>query len=198
MNFVVLRDQKLAPYLTFDQQSCFLLRLENSSWRNPKGFGFLQFLPFSRRLRLSLMLKQQISWVNSLFFQCQKLHFCESPWTNWFCIILLHGCPWTIPKTTTLLHFQALTTSLIFLTHSPSLLFPTDQHLSMKEGSLFVLFCLYRWDPLNWDASDHILDLWKALDEKGCMGLVPGRLDLTCGAKVLEYWMIFSLEIKLN
>jgi len=24
--------------------------------------------------------------------------------------------------------------------HSPSLLFPTDQHLSMKEGSLFVLF----------------------------------------------------------
>jgi hypothetical protein len=42
----------------------------------------------------------------------------------------------------------------------------------MKEGSLFVLFCLYRWNPPNWDASDHVLGLWKALDEKGCMGFV--------------------------
>jgi hypothetical protein len=42
----------------------------------------------------------------------------------------------------------------------------------MKEGSLFVLFCFVCTDrdPLNWDASHHILDLWKALDEKGCMG----------------------------
>jgi hypothetical protein len=37
----------------------------------------------------------------------------------------------------------------------------------MKEGSLFVLFCLYLWDPPNQDASDHILGLfWKALEEK--------------------------------
>jgi hypothetical protein len=37
--------------------------------------------------------------------------------------------------------------------------------------------------------------LWKALDkEEGCMGLVPW----CCGAKVLEYWMIFSLKLKLN
>jgi hypothetical protein len=39
--------------------------------------------------------------------------------------------------------------------------------------------------------------LWKALDEEGCMGLFPWRLDLWC-AKVLEYWMTSSLKIKLN
>jgi hypothetical protein len=50
--------------------------------------------------------------------------------------------------------------------------------LSMKQGSLFVLFCLYLSDPPNGDASDCILglyswSLWKALDAKGCLGLVP-------------------------
>ncbi len=38
--------------------------------------------------------------------------------------------------------------------------------------------------------------LWKALKEEGYMGLVPWRSDLWC--KVLEYWIIFSLKIKLN
>ncbi len=48
-----------------------------------------------------------------------------------------------------------------------------DNHLSMKVVC-FVLFCfvLWLWDPPNWDASDCVLGLWKALKE-GCMGLVP-------------------------
>jgi hypothetical protein len=78
---------------------------------------------------------------------------------NSFCIVLLlHGCPWTIPKTTT--SFPSLTTSLLFPTHHHSFslltniylwrkvvcLFSFDQHLSMKESSLFVLFSnIYLW-----------------------------------------------------
>ncbi len=38
--------------------------------------------------------------------------------------------------------------------------------------------------------------LWKALDEEGCMGLVPWRLDLR--GKSSWYWMISSLKIKLS
>jgi len=52
---------------------------------------------------------------------------------------------------------------------------------SIYEGSLFVcfvLFCLYLWDPPNHDASDHILSLWKALEEGGCIGLVSWCLGL--------------------
>jgi hypothetical protein len=37
--------------------------------------------------------------------------------------------------------------------------------------------------------------LWKALNEEGCIGLVHDVW--TCRAKVLEYWMISSLKIKL-
>ncbi len=67
----------------------------------------------------------------------------------------------------------------------------------MNQGSLFVLFCLYRWDPPNWDASDCVL---------GLFGKLSMRRDAwawfhdiwTCCAKVLEYWMISSLKIKLN
>ncbi len=40
--------------------------------------------------------------------------------------------------------------------------------------------------------------LWKALNEEGCIGLALFHQVLTCGAKVLEYWMISSLQIKLN
>jgi hypothetical protein len=58
-------------------------------------------------------------------------------------------------------------------------------HPSMKEGSLFcfVLLCfcfvvtrcteLVCFRSCSWC-------LWKALDDKGCMGLVPWRLDLQC------------------
>jgi len=52
-------------------------------------------------------------------------------------------------------------------------------HLSMKESSLFVLFCLYWWDPPGCFRS-HWRSLWKALNKEGCMGLVPWRLDLRC------------------
>ncbi len=31
----------------------------------------------------------------------------------------------------------------------------------MKHSSLFVLFCLYLWDPPNWDASDCLLGLFR-------------------------------------
>jgi hypothetical protein len=39
--------------------------------------------------------------------------------------------------------------------------------------------------------------LWKALDEARCMGFWFHDV-WTCGAKVLEYWMIASLKLKLN
>jgi hypothetical protein len=45
-------------------------------------------------------------------------------------------------------------------------------HLSMKEGSLFVLFVLMR----STESGCFRLCSWclsKALDEEGCMGLVP-------------------------
>ncbi len=67
-------------------------------------------------------------------------------------------------------------------------------HLFMKEGSLFVL---YRWDPPNWDASDHILRLFgKLLRRRGASGCVHGVW--TGDVQVLEYWMISSLKIKLS
>ncbi len=67
----------------------------------------------------------------------------------------------------------------------------------MKEGSLFVLFCLYQWDPPNRDASNNILGLFGKLSRR------RGPLDWfhgvwTCDGKVLEYWMISPLKMKLN
>jgi hypothetical protein len=57
-------------------------------------------------------------------------------------------------------------------------LFINATNLSMKEGSLFC-FVVMRSTELgcfrlcSWC-------LWKALNEEGCMGLVPWRLDLRC------------------
>ncbi len=69
--------------------------------------------------------------------------------------------------------------------------------LRMKEGSLFCLFCLYLWDPLNQDALDRLLGLFgKLLRRTGALAWFHGVG--TCGVEVLEYWMIFSLKIKLN
>ncbi len=63
----------------------------------------------------------------------------------------------------------------------------------MKEGSLFVL---YLWDPL-YHASDCILGLFGKLSKsRGASVWFHGIW--TCDAKVLEYWMISSLKIKLN
>jgi hypothetical protein len=64
----------------------------------------------------------------------------------------------------------------------------------MKEGSLFC-FVVMRSTQLGCFRSCTWCP-WKALDEEGCMGLVPWHLDW--GAKVLEYWMMFSLKSKLN
>jgi len=60
-----------------------------------------------------------------------------------------------------------------------------------------VCFVLWLWDPLNWDASDHVLGVFgKLLTRRGAWAWFH---DLwTYGAKVFEYWMIFSLKIKLN
>jgi hypothetical protein len=64
-------------------------------------------------------------------------------------------------------------------------------------SKVVCLFCLYRWDPLNQDASDWVLALFgKLLRRRGALTWFHGIW--TCGAKVLEYWMIFSLKIKLN
>jgi hypothetical protein len=62
---------------------------------------------------------------------------------------------------------------------------------------LFVLFCLYLWDPPNWDASYCVLVLFGKLSRKrGAVAWFHGVW--TCSANDLEYWMIFSLKIKLN
>jgi len=59
----------------------------------------------------------------------------------------------------------------------------------------FVLFVLMRstepgcFRSCSWS-------LWKALDEQGASAWFHGIW--TCGVEVLEYWMIFSLIIKVN
>ncbi len=53
------------------------------------------------------------------------------------------------------------------------------------------------WDPPNRDASDHVLGLFGKLSTT--RGAWAWFHDVwTCGAKVLEYWMISSLKINLN
>ncbi len=59
------------------------------------------------------------------------------------------------------------------------------------------LFCFCLWDPLNQDASDRILGLFGKLStRRGASARLHGVW--TCNAKVLDYWMISSLKIKLN
>jgi len=66
----------------------------------------------------------------------------------------------------------------------------------MKEGSLFIL---YLWDPLNHHAFDCILALfWKLWKKRGATWAYWFTNVWTCNAKVLEYWMISSLKIKLS
>jgi hypothetical protein len=82
-------------------------------------------------------------------------------------------------------------------------LISTSCNLSMKEGSLFVclfvcfvLFVLLRSIELGCIKSGS-WSVWKALDEE--RGAWAWFHDIwTCNTKVLEYWMIFSLKIKLN
>jgi len=81
--------------------------------------------------------------------------------------------------------------------HIKKLVIILSANLSVKEGSLFVLFCFVLMrtaEPRCFKS--HSWSLWKALEEEGCIGLV--HEVWTCRAKVLEYSMIFSLKIKLN
>jgi hypothetical protein len=71
-----------------------------------------------------------------------------------------------------------------------------NSNLSMKEGSLFC-FVLKIWDTPNQDASDRVLGVFGTLlTRRGAWAWFP---DIwTCSAKVLEYWMISLLKIKVN
>jgi hypothetical protein len=53
-----------------------------------------------------------------------------------------------------------------------------NKHLSMKEGSLFCFVIMRCTEPECFRSCTWCL--WKALDEEGCMGLVPWCLDLQC------------------
>ncbi len=68
-------------------------------------------------------------------------------------------------------------------------------YISMKEGSLFCFVVMRSAEPGCFRSCSSCL--WKPLNKKGCMGLVPWHLDLQC-KKVLQYWMISSLGIRLN
>ncbi len=64
-------------------------------------------------------------------------------------------------------------------------------------GRKVVCFVLYLWDPPNWDASYHVLGVFGKLSMR--RGALAWFHDLwTWGAKILEYWMISSVKIKLN
>jgi hypothetical protein len=61
----------------------------------------------------------------------------------------------------------------------------------------FFFFLMYLWDPPNRDASDRVLGLFGKLSTR--RSAWAWFHDVwTCGAKVLEYWMISSLKTKLN
>jgi hypothetical protein len=58
-------------------------------------------------------------------------------------------------------------------------------------------FVLYWWDPLNQDASHHVLGLFGKLSRRrGALAWFHGIW--TSGVEVLEYWKISTLKIKLN
>jgi len=63
----------------------------------------------------------------------------------------------------------------------------------MKEGSLFCFVCSYEIHMERY-ASDHVFG--KFLTRRGAWA--GFHYIWTCTAKVLKYWMISSLEIKLN
>jgi hypothetical protein len=75
--------------------------------------------------------------------------------------------------------------------------------LKKKERSKRYIYlwrkvvCFVVWDPRNRDASDRVLGVFGKLSTR--RGALAWFHDSwTCGVKVLEYWMIFSLKIKLN
>ncbi len=80
--------------------------------------------------------------------------------------------------------------------HTTWVIYHTTQVIYLWS-KVVCLFCFYLWDPPNRDASDRILGLVGKLSRRrGASSWLHGIW--TCGAKVLEYWMICSLKIKLN
>jgi len=68
-------------------------------------------------------------------------------------------------------------------------------HLSMKKGSLF-LFCT---NEIHQTRMLQIAFLVSLKSSRGGRGALASFHSVwTCGVKVLEYWMISSLKIKLN
>jgi hypothetical protein len=76
----------------------------------------------------------------------------------------------------------------------PYLTTPSMRIYLWRKAGCFVLF----WpDPPNWDASDCVLGVFrKLLTRRGARAWFHNVW--TSSAKVREYWMIFSLKIKLN
>jgi hypothetical protein len=71
------------------------------------------------------------------------------------------------------------------------------KYLSMKEGNLFVLFyfvCTYEIHQIGMLQITFLVFLESSW--RGGVHLVHGVW--TCSAKILEYWMISSLKIKLH
>ncbi len=90
-------------------------------------------------------------------------------WTVWFKTWTKQG---TKPGSSMGEYNTSATTNWGLFLYSPS-------HLSMKEGSLFVLFCTYE---IHWTGCFKLRfwSLWKALEHEGCISLVPRHLDLRC------------------
>jgi hypothetical protein len=72
---------------------------------------------------------------------------------------------------------------------------PTN-NLSMKEGSLICIVVMRSTEPGCFRSSCSWC-LWKALNKKGCIGLVPMTFGLAV-QKFLNIEWIFKLKIKLN
>jgi hypothetical protein len=67
----------------------------------------------------------------------------------------------------------------------------------MKQGSLFVCFVLFCTNEIHWTGMLQIS--LESSEEEGCRGALAWVHGIwTYHVKVLEYWMIFSLKIKLN
>jgi hypothetical protein len=82
----------------------------------------------------------------------------------------------------------------MFVKNHDNASYDTFCYLSMKEGNLFC-FVVMKSTKLGCFRSCSWYH-WKALDEKGAWDWFHDVW--TCDTKVLEYWMIFPLKIKLN
>jgi len=81
------------------------------------------------------------------------------------------------------------------LAHCKKIHTQETRNLSMKQGSLFVLFCTYEIHRTGMLQIGFLV----SLESSTRRGAWAWFHDVwTCSAKVLEYWMISSLKIKLN